>query len=83
MRLARLCFRLLLILGAGITAFFISVAVFDFAAISLLHKDTEPLRFALLEGNVGFPFAALSALLSAYCVFRILESRMSAGRLGQ
>ena len=83
MRIPRFCLRLLLILSAGVAAFFVSFEAFNFVTANLLHPEADELRRASLEGTVGFPFAALSALLSAYVVSRLLQHRGAAERAGR
>jgi hypothetical protein len=75
MRTIVLCYRVLGALGAGTAAFLAAFKMFAFVAIALLDKEVGSIRFAQLEGTVGFSFAALCAVLSAYFVFQKLRSR--------
>ena len=80
MRAVELCCKVLVALGAGAAAFFAAFNTFIFLVIALVDKGVESVRFALIEGTVGFSFAALCALLSAYFVFQKLQSRQPESR---
>jgi hypothetical protein len=83
LKVLRVCRRVLLITSAGIAAYFISSNVFAFVMANLLYVENDPMRRASLEGTLGFSFSALLALISAYLVSRVLQSRSSAEGSGR
>ena len=69
MRAARLCIRTFLSLAAGIVTFFFVHATFVFGAGAIYDKDIGSVRFAQLDGTIGFPVSALGAVLVTYFTF--------------
>ena len=69
MRAARLCIRTFLSLAAGIVAFFFVHATFVFGAVAIFDKDIGSVRFAQLDGLIGFPASALGTVLATYFSF--------------
>jgi len=67
--------RLLLAVGGGTCAFVFSFGAFTFAVENVLNTGTDPLRRIALESELGLPFAALFALISALAIFQGLNLR--------
>ena len=56
-------------ISVGAAAFVLARSLFKFVMVGLYDKDAASVRFAVLQGVVGFPVSALIALLAAYLVF--------------